>query len=327
MNGKHLRAFRPIWAAIAILLVDSPIGAQPQNTTEPDWSDTQDVAEIDQASFIQLLETDSSDRMTVPVSINNGRAVPFIVDTGSERTVISNELGRYLALTAGPTLKLATLSGPAKVRSYRINSLKTLEFEVKGIDAPGLVQNNLGGFGLLGIDSLENHKVLLDFRKKTIAVLPSIKQRGKTKVEEGMLIVSATRRAGRMILSSATIGDDRVDIILDTGTQSSIGNAALRRRLRSTDRRIGYREVQMKSVTGALMTADYTQISEITVGGFVINDLPITFANDYVFNALQLTKRPAILLGMDALQLFDQVLIDFGNRKVGFDLPNNGFRR
>ena len=37
--------------------------------------------------------------------------------------------------------------------------------------------------------------------------------------------------------------------------------------------------------------------------------------------ALSLNDRPAILLGMDALKLFDRVLIDFGNRRVGFDLP------
>ena len=52
-----------------------------------------------------------------------------------------------------------------------------------------------------------------------------------------------------------------------------------------------------------------------------INDLPVTFAENYAFTALSLNDRPAILLGMDALKLFDRVLIDFGNRRVGFDLP------
>jgi predicted aspartyl protease len=319
-------AQRPILAAIAALglaLLPQPMMAQIPTTAETVWADTSDAAEIDQASFIQLLELDNSDRMTVPVSINNHRTVPFIVDTGSERTVISNELGRYLALAAGPILKLATVSGPAQVRSFRIDSLKTLAIEVNGVEAPGLAQRNLGAFGLLGIDSLENHKVLLDFRNKTMQVLPSARTRGRTSVEQGMIIVTATRRAGRMILSSAEIGGERVDIILDTGTQSSIGNSALRRRLRSADRSMGYSPIQLKTVTGELIIAEFTQISEIKIGGFAMNNLPITFANDYVFDSLQLSRRPAILLGMDALRIFDRVVIDFGNRKVGFDLPRN----
>jgi hypothetical protein len=49
--------------------------------------------------------------------------------------------------------------------------------------------------------------------------------------------------------------------------------------------------------------------------------MPITFADNYAFAALNLQDRPAILLGMDALNLFDRVLIDFSNRRVGFDLP------
>jgi hypothetical protein len=47
----------------------------------------------------------------------------------------------------------------------------------------------------------------------------------------------------------------------------------------------------------------------------------MTFADNYAFTALNLADRPAILLGMDALKLFDRVLIDFSNRRVGFDPP------
>jgi predicted aspartyl protease len=329
VKAPNIAAF----AAYLLLLPIAPLDAQilpsitdslpkaPASQTSSILS--QDVGEIDPAAFVQLLELDSSDRMTVMVKINEGRQVPFIVDTGSERTVISNELARYLALGAGPKLRLATVSGPAQVNSYHIENLKTLKMEIGAINAPGLMQRNIGGFGLLGIDSLEGRKVLLDFRKGTMEVLPSIRKRGETVVEQGMLVVTATRRAGRMILSSADIGGTRVDIVLDTGTTTSIGNAALRRRLYARDRSAGYHSAELRSVTGALMSAEFTQIKEIKVGELSITNLPIAFGNDYVFGALQLTRRPALLLGMDALQIFDRVVIDFGNRKVGFDLPAN----
>ena len=58
-----------------------------------------------------------------------------------------------------------------------------------------------------------------------------------------------------------------------------------------------------------------------------ITDLPVTFADNYAFKALNLEKKPAILLGMDAMSLFDRVMIDFTNRRVGFDMPRGAVAR
>jgi predicted aspartyl protease len=265
--------------------------------------------------FVQQFQVDRSDRMTVPVRINGSDPYPFIVDTGAERTVIASDLAKTLQLEQGPQLKLATITGPAFADSYMIENLVMNTINVEMIEAPGLERQNLGAYGLLGIDSLEDHKVLLDFEA-----------RGLTKLEKGMIVVTAKRRAGRMILSDATIGGARVDIILDTGAQSSMGNFALRDRLRKRDRLFDYIPVKMRSVTGELLDGDYTQIKGIEIGGVNINDLPITFSDNFAFKALDLEDKPAILLGMDALQLFDRVLVDFVNRRVGFDLPKGAGR-
>ena len=279
------------------------------------------VPELDPAAVIRLIEFDLSNRMTVAVQINNSAPVPFIVDTGSERTIISNELARHLALKSGPQLKLATLSGPAKVHSFIIDNLSTLAIDTGAIQAPGLAHDNLGAFGLLGIDSLEGRKVVLNFKQKRMEILPSAQRKNRTTQEGNMLIVRAERRAGRMILSSAQIGGDKVDIIVDTGAQHSIGNAALRRRLLRADRSMGYVPARLRSVTGSIIEGEFTQIKAIDIAGFSITDMPIVFADNYVFGALGLEKRPALLLGMDTLEIFDRVMIDFANRRVGFDLP------
>ena len=293
-------------------------------------SAAQDVAEAavqPVSSIIQNFAIDRSDRMTVQVQVNDSEAVPFIVDTGAERTVIANDLAKRLLLEAGPRLTLATISGRSEVNSFFIDKLTTTTVHLEGLEAPGLERSNLGAYGLLGIDSLEDNRVLLDFAKQTMDVLPSPKGSGRSKLENGMIVVTAKRRAGRMIISSAKIDGMRVDIILDTGAQSSMGNGALRDKLRRRHRTIDYIPVKMRSVTGAVLLGEFTQIQEIEVGGLTINDLPITFANNYAFTALNLQDRPAILLGMDALQLFDRVMIDFGNRRVGFDLPSGVERK
>lgn len=275
----------------------------------------------------QAFQIDRSERMTVPVRINGSEPIPFIVDTGAERTVIANDLARRLKLEAGPQLKLATITGPATAESFVIETLAMNTINVEMIEAPGLERQHLGAAGLLGIDSLEDHRVLLDFSAKKMDVQASPRKSRPGKAETGMIIVTATRRAGRMILSNATVGGIKVDIILDTGAQSSMGNYALRDRMRSRDRRFGYVPVIMNSVTGDKLTGDFTQIRNITIGGVNITDLPVTFADNYAFKALNLEKKPAILLGMDAMSLFDRVMIDFTNRRVGFDMPRGAVAR
>lgn len=302
---------------LACLLASGPTVAQ---------DDTIAIA-ADVPAIVEQFGIDRSNRMTVQVQVNGSEAVPFIVDTGAERTVIANDLARKLALEAGPTLTLATISGKYQVNSFFIEKLTTAAVNLEGLEAPGLDRANLGAYGLLGIDSLEDNRVLLDFAQQKMDVLPSRKTRGKTKLENGMIVVSAKKKEGRMIISSAKIDGIKVDIILDTGAQSSMANMALRDRLRRRHRTGEFVPVKMRSVTGSILNGEFTQLREIEVGGLTINDLPITFADNYAFTALDLQDRPSILLGMDAMKLFDRVLIDFGNRRVGFDLPKGVERK
>ena len=302
--------------ALALLVIGPAIAQQELAIDSPAMVESEFIP-----GFEQQFEIDRSDRMTVPVSINGSVTYPFIVDTGAERTVIATDLAKALKLEQGPQLKLATITGTAYADSYMIENLTMNTINVALIEAPGLERRNLGAYGLLGIDSLEDHKVLLDFKNTKMDVLPSKRKAGLGKLERGMIVVTAKRRAGRMILSDAEVGGVKVDIILDTGAQSSMGNYALRDRLRKRDMRFDYVPVLMRSVTGDTLTGDFTQVRDINIGGVTISDLPVTFADNYAFTALKLERKPAILLGMDALKLFDRVMVDFSNRRVGFDLP------
>jgi hypothetical protein len=57
-------------------------------------------------------------------------------------------------------------------------------------------------------------------------------------------------------------------------------------------------------------------VKRIRLGGIDINDMPVAFADVHPFAKLGLTDKPAVLLGMDALRLFDRVSVDFPNRRV-----------
>ncbi|MEE9434681.1 MAG: aspartyl protease family protein [Sphingorhabdus sp.] len=318
-------ALKTAFAGLAplVLISATQVPPPPASETPADTTDTPELTAADlphAAPLVQEFLVDKSQRMTVPVRINGSEPFPFVVDTGSERTVISSDLGELLALASGPQLRLATVSGPAVVGSYQVGKLTMSSITVKNLEAPALKRKNLGAYGLLGIDSLENHKVVIDMVKGEMHVLPSKKRRGFRSTDRNTIVVTARRRGGRLVLTNAKMGNLRVDIVIDTGAQSSMGNSALRRRLRRSQRRMDYIPVKLTSVTGAKMMGDFTQVKEVVIGGLTITDLPVTFTKDYAFRALNLHRRPAMLLGMDAMKLFDSVEIDFANKRVVFQL-------
>jgi predicted aspartyl protease len=261
---------------------------------------------------------DKTQRMTVPVRLNGSEPYPFIIDTGAERSVIANDLGALLGLKAGPELKLATVSGPATANSFKVSNLTMSSISVNDLELPALQRENLGAYGLLGIDSLEDHKIFFNFGKGEISISSAKTRRRFDRSAGDVIVVNARRRAGRLVLTDAKIGNFKVDVVIDTGAQSSMGNTALKNRIGRSQRRFEYIPVGLKSVTGESLVGAYTQIKQIEIGGLSIADLPMTFTENYAFRALGLDQRPAILLGMDAMSLCESVEIDFANKRVSF---------
>jgi predicted aspartyl protease len=265
--------------------------------------------------FVGLV-TDPTERMTVAVNIGGQGPYSFIVDTGSQRTVISRELAYRLGLGKGPTTEIHSMSGSKSVQTYLIPSLEVSARSVKDIQAPALATADIGAAGILGIDSLQSQRVLLDFKAQTMTVRPSTERTEKWDGET--IIVKAKSRFGQLVLADASADGQKVWVIIDTGSQVSVGNEALRRKLLGRKGRRESHPVELISVTGGSTLADYSVLDTIRLGDMHINNLPVAFADAHPFRKLDLLKRPALLLGMDALRLFDRVSVDFANRKVRF---------
>jgi predicted aspartyl protease len=269
--------------------------------------------------------TDATTRMTVPVSIGTAGPFAFVVDTGSERTVISRELADRLALSAGGSAMVHSMTGSARVDTVLIPSLRVSANPTTDIRAPAFAQQNIGASGLIGIDSLRNQRVTLDFKAGTMTITPGQKS-SPARTDRDEIVVTARRRAGQLILMGATINDNAVDVIIDTGAQVSVGNMALQRRLMGRNPRVPPKSIELISVTGARADASYTTVREIKLGGATIQNMPIAFSEAPIFKTLRLTDRPAMLLGMDALRMFDRVSVDFASRKVRLLMPGGAGR-
>lgn len=263
-----------------------------------------------------------SDRMTVPVSINGSVPQPFIVDTGAERSVVSRQLAGTLGLSPGPQITLTTMTGSSRVPTVVVPSLSVGPVrDRRAFNAPALEARHMGAHGLLGIAQLRTHMVSIDFEKREMAVRPSRAEHGKSHdVPKGAeeIVITAKSRLGQLIVTEATFEGARITVVLDTGSQISMGNMALQRRLNRVTLR---GPITMTSVTGEKLTMNYHIAGRVRIGGVAMRGLPVAFADIPPFERFGLADRPALMLGMDALRAFRRVEIDFPARKVRFLLP------
>jgi predicted aspartyl protease len=307
----------PLWYAglAAAMALASPLQGQEQpvqtGTRLPDQQQAETLG----------YTPDATDRMTVPVGIGASGPYRFIVDTGAERTVISRELARELELRPGRDTIVHSMTEVSRIPTVVLPGLRVGQRTVTGIEAPALARTHLGASGLLGVDSLRQQRVVFDFERQEMTISPS--RRAERRWPTGSIVVTGRRMFGRLVLVDAQVDDERVWVIIDTGSEVSVANSVLRDRLQRRRRLTTLRPIQLTSITGGTIEAEYGQTRLIRIGGIDIRDLPIAFADVHPFRQLQLSDRPALLLGMDALRLFDRVSVDFANRRVRVLLPED----
>lgn len=321
-------------AAVPLLLGATPVPPKTKAPTPSAGSEetatTVDpglpIEEVD--PFVQTFDLDATRRLAVDVMVSGQGPFSFLVDTGAERTVIARELADRLGLVRGERLKLATIgTNTAITPSFRVASLEMRDLRLMPFDAPAFAGRHIGAAGLIGVDMLEKRRLLIDFRKEKMEILPTRKRISPIVRGSDAIVVSARNSAGRLILSDARIDGRRIDVVVDTGAQTSVGNIALQKLVTSRRQNsTAFFPAILGAITGEDVPAMRTAIKRIEIEGISVNDLPVSFADSKAFVALGLDERPALLLGMDSLSLFDRVEIDFPNKRVVLQMPN-GARR
>lgn len=263
---------------------------------------------------------DRIDRMTVPVTIGGSGPYAFVVDTGADRTVVSRELADTLKLAPGRPATMHSMTGVGQVDTVVVPELSVGGGSNADIHAPALAEENIGARGLLGIDSLRGHRVVMDFRRGTFSIANS---KTRERIEPGTIVVTARSRYGQLVLVDSDIQGTPIVVIIDSGAQNSVGNLALRDMLAKRHKVRDFVPIRMTDVTGAAMTADLAAVDGIRIGGFTINSVAVAFADAHPFARFDLLHRPAMLLGMDTLRAFRRVSVDFAQRKVRFLLPGD----
>ncbi|WP_216327827.1 aspartyl protease family protein [Sphingomonas quercus] len=292
-----------------------PVAPGDMSALNPTGSDLADALSPDDES-IKLREI--MNRMAVSVSVNGKGPFRFLIDSGADRSVIGDALAERLSLPPGKTVRLHGMAGARSVNTVQLSSLQVGSNTIQGIHAPALSETYIGAQGLLGVDALVNQRVLLDFEKTTMTVLAG---RRAPPVDEDEIVVTARRRFGQLILAEADIDRDKIYAIIDTGSQVTIGNTALREKVFAKRKNPPPTvPITLISVTGQATVADLAVMPRIRIGGVDMRNVPVAFTDAPPFALFGVSKVPAMLIGTDVLQGFRRVLLDFRDKKVRFQL-------
>jgi Aspartyl protease len=256
-------------------------------------------------------------RMTGPVRIDGAGPYPFVVDTGANQSVVSAEIAGTLGLKVGDPQPLNGVAGvemtPTVTATLQFGGRTAHDATLSVL--PGA---SLGCPGMLGLDQLEGARLTLDFLHELVTI-----DQGGPQLTGNAFRMHARRRDGQLTLVDANLAGIPVTAFLDSGAQDTIGNMALRQLAITRYPVVPIQQVPIVSVTGQSIMADFADLPSFRIGGVTLPNWPIAFADLHIFRMWDLTRMPAILIGVDVMSRFETVCLDFRNDEVAFRLPSD----
>lgn len=299
--GGFLAAACALWLAgvglAEAVCVDAPDLAAYQTATPVDFA-------------MGPTRSDRLGRVVAPVSVNGQGPFRFIVDTGANRSVLSQGLAERLGLTPNGTGQVHSVHGVSTAPMVDVESLQYGDLQLGGSSLPMLRGAVLAGEqGLLGVDGMRGRRLRMDFERNCIEITPSAGARRL----RGWTTIRGELRFGHLVVVRGSISGVHVNLLLDTGSDSSLANMALRNALNARIRRNrGHIESTIAFTAGPPVVLDNAiVISRMTMGELEVRNV-VAFVGDYhIFQLWQFIDEPTLLIGMDVLSQARGLAIDY----------------
>jgi predicted aspartyl protease len=256
-------------------------------------------------------------RIVAPLRVNGAGPFRFIVDTGANRSALSQALADELGLSVVGAGDLHTVHGVTSAPLVSVDSFRYGDLGLGGNTVPVVRGPVLAGeHGLLGVDGMRGRRLRLDFENRCVEIGPTetpMWRRGWTGVQ-GRL------RFGHLVVIEGRIGRQPVDVLIDTGSDSTLANTALRDQLGSSIRlnRLVVESAQAYSPGETATLNSRVEIPRFRMGPITILNVSAFVGDFHIFQLWELTDRPALLIGMDVLAQTRGLAIDYGDAMVYF---------
>lgn len=247
------------------------------------------------------------------VRINGQGPFRFMVDTGSNTTVLARGTAARLGLQLGPEALVQGVTGSVtaprtRVQRLEIGNTVTENLHAVVFDGPAFAETD----GILGMDMFASRRVRFSFRRREVEIEQSLSRLN--------LPLRAPIRLRNGLLAEVTgrIGGVDTRFILDTGGELSVINPALLAALTGTGRRRG-RRVEPAVIVGAThQTLDgvWVALPQVDFMGLKTTGLTVASADAPIFRHWGMVHQPVMLVGMDVLSQLDTLVIDYRRRQV-----------
>jgi predicted aspartyl protease len=260
---------------------------------------------------------DSAGRVVAPVTVNGQGPFRFIVDTGANRSVLSRPLAERLGLVATGVGAVHSIDGVLNAPLVNVTSLRYGDLDLPSGSTPLLEGPVLAGEeGLLGVDGMRGRRLRMDFERDCIEITPS----RSSGVLRGWEMVRGELRFGHLVMVRGAVRGLRVNILIDTGSDTSLANLALqqalRTRVRNSDEAFGPPRAHTAGQTVVLDRA--MVVSQLSMGELELDNVAAYVGDFHIFELWGLLEEPTLLLGMDVLSQTRGLAIDYGRARVFF---------
>lgn len=272
----------------------------------------------DSLLFASPTTRDHIGRVVIAATVNGKGPFRFIVDTGATHSTITPALARALGLKpAGvPAIVLNGITGTVQVSAVTLDRLQAGDLIVDGLVVPVVGTSVMAGAdGIFGAAGLTEKSLSVDFQRNRV----EISRRVQPAVRAEALRVHATRVTHGLMTLELRVGRVHALAVIDTGSERTLGNLALRDALRQ-GRRPGT-VAQVTSVYGATAQVEPGEIwraPTISIDALRIDDVEVVYGDFHIFKVWDMQDKPAIIIGMDVLGTVGSLGIDFKNQDVYF---------
>jgi len=283
---------------------------------------TEIMVEAREPRYVAPTRRDEIGRIWAPVMINGRGPFRLVLDTGASHSGVTALVALALGIQVdkSPSVVMRGVTGFTTVPTIKVDSLSIGDLSVDQPLLP-IVPDALGGAeGILGSEGLTDKRVFIDFRHDKIAIAYSRNERSG----RGFISIPFYSMRGRLVVVDAVVSHIRVKAIIDTGGQATIANMALKEALMRSSPYSGGKPDAIIGATKDVQDGVLMETPAIEIGGIQIQDSGITFADMYIFKQWNLTRDPAVLIGMDTLGLLDTLIIDYHRHELQLRMAHAG---
>lgn len=316
-----MRGWRALAGSLATWLALAG-AAQAECVSAPEYAAYQPAAGEAVQAAAGPTHHDGRGRVVAPVYVNGEGPFRFIVDTGANRSVLSQRLATRLGLEASGEGNVHSVHGVAPAPLVDVDSLQYGALSLGTEPMPMLSGAVLAGeHGLLGVDGMGGRRLRMDFERNCIEIVPSRQARRL----RGWADIRGELRFGHLVVVRGSINGLRVNLLLDTGSDSSLANVALREALRA---RVSRNRARMSYVIGHTATRpiilrDAMLVPRVSMGELDVRNVAAYVGDFHIFNLWGLSEEPTLLLGMDVLSQTRGLAIDYGRARVYLHLHDD----